>query len=101
MSDTDQTQRTVLADEPLEAAETTDADIAAGAPHALSEDEVLGVAPDDDAPEAPPVIESAYDRPGQWYVVHLGPDWRPGAGGWVCKPDPPTALPIAAECLRG
>ena len=27
---------------------------------------------------------------GQWYVVHLGPDWRPGAGGWVCKPDPAT-----------
>ena len=70
MSDTDQTQRTVLTDEPLEAAETTDAETAAGAPHALSEDEVLGVAPEDDAPEAPPVIESAYDRPGQWYVVH-------------------------------
>jgi transcription termination/antitermination protein NusG len=33
----------------------------------LSEDEVLGV---DAVAEAPPVIESAYDRPGQWYVVH-------------------------------
>ena len=36
----------------------------------LTEDDVLGVAPDDEAVEAPPVIESAYDRPGQWYVVH-------------------------------
>jgi transcriptional antiterminator NusG len=72
MSDTDQTQRSILTDEPLEAAETADVDAgtATDAPHALSEDEVLGVAPADDAPEAPPVIESAYDRPGQWYVVH-------------------------------
>ncbi|HEX3540248.1 MAG TPA: transcription termination/antitermination protein NusG [Acidimicrobiales bacterium] len=35
----------------------------------LSEDEVLGLAPEDTV-DAPPVIESAYDRPGQWYVVH-------------------------------
>jgi len=34
---------------------------------ALTEDEVLGV---EAVAEAPPVIESAYDRPGQWYVVH-------------------------------
>ncbi len=36
----------------------------------LNEDEVLGVALEADEVEAAPVIESAYDRPGQWYVVH-------------------------------
>src|SRR5579884_2156469 len=42
----------------------------------LSEDEVLGVPADDDGAEdaesspLEPVIESAYDRPGSWYVVH-------------------------------
>jgi hypothetical protein len=46
-------------------------------------------------------IDSMISWRGQWYVVHLGPDWRPGAGGWVCKPDPPTALPISAGCLQG
>jgi hypothetical protein len=38
---------------------------------------------------------------GQWYVVHLGPNWRPGSGGWVCTPQPPTAPAISAACLRG
>jgi transcriptional antiterminator NusG len=33
----------------------------------LSEDEVLGLVPE---PEPVPVVESAYDRPGAWYVVH-------------------------------
>ena len=46
-------------------------------------------------------IDSMISWRGQWYVVHLGPDWRPGAGGWVCKPDPPTPSPVATECLRG
>jgi len=36
----------------------------------LSEDELLGVTADLEVEEAAPVIESAYDRPGQWYVVH-------------------------------
>ncbi|MDQ6947704.1 MAG: transcription termination/antitermination protein NusG [Actinomycetota bacterium] len=38
----------------------------------LSEDEVLGLAPGQEAEveDVAPVIESAYDRPGQWYVVH-------------------------------
>ncbi len=35
----------------------------------LSEDEVLGIA-EEEVVDAPPVIESAFDRPGQWYVVH-------------------------------
>jgi transcriptional antiterminator NusG len=35
----------------------------------LTEDEVLGVPPDEEEVAAP-VIESAFDRPGQWYVVH-------------------------------
>ena len=34
----------------------------------LSEDDVLGV--DAEEVDAAPVIESAYDRPGRWYVVH-------------------------------
>jgi transcription termination/antitermination protein NusG len=55
MSDPDP-QTNVMTDEPDDADEP-----------ALSEDEVLGV---DAVTEAPPVIESAYDRPGQWYVVH-------------------------------
>jgi hypothetical protein len=38
---------------------------------------------------------------GQWYVVHLGPNWRPGEGGWVCTPQPPTSSSISAACLRG
>ncbi len=36
---------------------------------ALSEDELLGVDELDDEPVAPKV-ESAYDRPGAWYVIH-------------------------------
>ena len=59
MSDIDQTQTTVLTDASLD----PDGSV-------LSEDEVLGLAPEDEAGEAPPVIESAYDPPGQWYVVH-------------------------------
>jgi transcriptional antiterminator NusG len=35
---------------------------------ALSEDQVLGLPEEEEVAE--PVIESAYDRPGQWYVVH-------------------------------
>jgi hypothetical protein len=46
-------------------------------------------------------ISSLISWRGQWYVVHLGPNWRPGEGGWVCTPQPPTALPISAGCLRG
>ena len=45
-------------------------------------------------------IDSMISWRGQWYVVHLGPDWRPGAGGWVCKPDPPTPSPVSTECLQ-
>ena len=36
----------------------------------LNEDQLLGVPPDAEAADESPVIESAYDRPGQWYVVH-------------------------------
>ncbi len=36
---------------------------------ALSEDELLGVEEFDEEPEAPKV-ESPYDRPGAWYVIH-------------------------------
>jgi hypothetical protein len=46
-------------------------------------------------------ISSMISWRGQWYVVHLGPNWRPGEGGWVCTPDPATTLPISAGCLRG
>src|ERR1700738_572621 len=59
MSEIDQTQTTVMTDAPPEVEEPV-----------LSEDEVLGIAPEDEVAEAPPVIESAFDRPGQWYVVH-------------------------------
>jgi transcriptional antiterminator NusG len=59
MSDIDPNPTTVMTDEP------TDAD----AP-VLSEDEVLGITADEVVVDAPPVIESAYDRPGKWYVVH-------------------------------
>jgi transcriptional antiterminator NusG len=55
MSDPDP-QTNVMTDEPIDPDEP-----------ALTEDEVLGV---EAVAEAPPVIESAYDRPGQWYVVH-------------------------------
>lgn len=56
MSDNDQTG--LMTDEPP-----------AGDDEVLSEDEILGV-PEEEAVEQPPVIESAYDRPGSWYVVH-------------------------------
>ncbi len=46
-------------------------------------------------------ISSMISWRGQWYVVHLGPNWRPGEGGWVCTPDPSTVPSIAAACLRG
>jgi transcriptional antiterminator NusG len=46
----------------------TDEPVDPGEP-VLSEDELLGLAPEE-VVEAPPVIESAYDRPGKWYVVH-------------------------------
>lgn len=46
-------------------------------------------------------ISSMISWRGQWYVVHLGPNWRPGAGGWVCTPDPATVPAISAGCLRG
>ena len=43
----------------------------------LTEDELLGVVPedtfvggDDGAEEEPPRVESPFDRPGSWYVVH-------------------------------
>jgi transcription termination/antitermination protein NusG len=58
MSDIDPNPTNVLTDPPADA----DAPV-------LSEDEVLGVVADEEV-EVAPVIESAYDRPGQWYVVH-------------------------------
>ena len=36
----------------------------------LTEDEVLGLTGEPEPIDEPPVVESAYDRPGQWYVVH-------------------------------
>jgi transcription termination/antitermination protein NusG len=58
MSDSNPTtQANVMTDEPEDSDEV------------LTEDEILGLAPEDEI-EAPPVIESAYDRPGKWYVVH-------------------------------
>jgi transcriptional antiterminator NusG len=36
----------------------------------LTEDELLGTPAAPEVEDLPPVIESAYDRPGQWYVVH-------------------------------
>jgi transcriptional antiterminator NusG len=69
------------ADEPMPAPEATEATEPAEGPgpsagDALTEDELLGVgAPgiegDEDEEEPPPVrVESPYDRPGSWYVVH-------------------------------
>ncbi|MDQ1416129.1 MAG: transcription termination/antitermination protein NusG [Acidimicrobiaceae bacterium] len=67
MSEIDQNPTNVMTDAPVtEAPEATDAPAEA----VLSEDEVLGIAAEEDVVEAAPVIESAYDRPGQWYVVH-------------------------------
>jgi transcriptional antiterminator NusG len=48
---------TLTADEPLPGAEV------------LSEDQLLGEGFDDEEEDEPPV-ESPYDRPGSWYVVH-------------------------------
>jgi transcriptional antiterminator NusG len=62
MSEIDQNPTNVMTDAPV-AADEPDAPV-------LSEDEVLGVAAEEEAVEVAPVIESAYDRPGQWYVVH-------------------------------
>jgi transcriptional antiterminator NusG len=36
----------------------------------LSEDELLGAPEPAEGREAPPAVESPYDRPGQWFVVH-------------------------------
>ncbi|MDQ1366938.1 MAG: transcription termination/antitermination protein NusG, partial [Acidimicrobiaceae bacterium] len=67
MSEIDQNPTNVMTDAPVtEAPEATDPPAEA----VLSEDEVLGIAAEEDVVEAAPVIESAYDRPGQWYVVH-------------------------------
>ncbi|MDQ1357071.1 MAG: transcription termination/antitermination protein NusG [Acidimicrobiaceae bacterium] len=67
MSEIDQNPTNVMTDAPVtEAPEAADAPAEA----VLSEDEVLGIAAEEDVVEAAPVIESAYDRPGQWYVVH-------------------------------
>jgi len=41
----------------------------AGAPEVLTEDDLLGIDDEDDEDAEPPV-ESPYDRPGSWYVVH-------------------------------
>jgi hypothetical protein len=46
-------------------------------------------------------VSSMISWRGQWYFVHLGPNWRPGEGGWVCTPQPATSLPISAACLQG
>jgi transcriptional antiterminator NusG len=61
MSEIDQNPSNVLTDAPVEA----DPDEAV-----MTEDEVLGLAPEEVAADVAPVIESAYDRPGKWYVVH-------------------------------
>ena len=61
MSEIDQNPSNVLTEAPVEA----DPDKAV-----MTEDEVLGLAPDEEAADVAPVIESAYDRPGKWYVVH-------------------------------
>jgi transcriptional antiterminator NusG len=61
MSEIDQNPSNVLTDAPAEA----DPDEAV-----MTEDEVLGLAPEAEAAEVAPVIESAFDRPGKWYVVH-------------------------------
>ncbi|MDQ1440937.1 MAG: transcription termination/antitermination protein NusG [Acidimicrobiaceae bacterium] len=67
MSEIDQNPTNVMTDAPVtEAPKATDPPAEA----VLSEDEVLGIAAEEDVVEAAPVIESAYDRPGQWYVVH-------------------------------
>src|ERR1700722_20409833 len=60
MSDPDPNPTNVMTDEPVE----PDPD-----EQVLSEDQVLGIVEEAEV-EAPPVVESAYDRPGQWYVVH-------------------------------
>jgi len=36
----------------------------------ITEEELLGVAADEDDEEDEPPVESPYDRPGSWYVVH-------------------------------
>src|SRR5580693_693486 len=61
MSDPDPNRTNVMTDEPVETIDP--------AVPVLSEDEVLGVVEEEEV-EAPPVVESAYDRPGRWYVVH-------------------------------
>ncbi len=61
MSEIDQNPSNVLTEAPVEA----DPDKAV-----MTEDEVLGLTPDEEAADVAPVIESAYDRPGKWYVVH-------------------------------
>jgi transcriptional antiterminator NusG len=64
MSEIDQNPTNVMTDAPVTEAPEPPAEAV------LSEDEVLGIAAEEDVVEAAPVIESAYDRPGQWYVVH-------------------------------
>jgi transcriptional antiterminator NusG len=61
MSEIDQNPSNVLTDAPAEADP---------AEAVMTEDEVLGLAPEAEAAEVAPVIESAFDRPGKWYVVH-------------------------------
>src|SRR5436305_8103501 len=61
MSEIDQNPSNVLTDAPAEA----DPDEAV-----MTEDEVLGLAPEAEVADVAPVIESAFDRPGKWYVVH-------------------------------
>ena len=62
MSEIDQNPTTVMTDVPAPPSDPDEA--------VLTEDEVLGIDTAEEDVEVAPVIESAYDRPGQWYVVH-------------------------------
>ena len=51
--------------------ESTEPETDTSQPEVLDEDALLGVEPDEDEGEEEPVrVESPYDRPGSWYVLH-------------------------------
>jgi transcriptional antiterminator NusG len=58
-----------MGDVPLEPGTLADPDEAAVAGEVLTEDQLLEGGFEDDEDDEPPV-ESPYDRPGSWYVVH-------------------------------
>ena len=64
MSDPDPTPTNVMTDLPA-----SDPSDSSDDEPVLSENEVLGLV-EEPVEDVAPVIESAYDRPGQWYVVH-------------------------------